>query len=132
MMIKTIVFERGHDRYVFTRQCEQIFYSNVPGERDWSFVVRYDPRGRPVKYTHVQEEDDIEEEDDSPDQTKLEDHAGSKNEEDHDPGIGDNAVLNDDVDENMLENDIDGDDDIVKPFNIVSKSDDDTDVEFDE
>jgi hypothetical protein len=119
------------NRY-FPRQCEQIFYSNVPGERDWSFVVRYYPRGRPVKYTHVQEEDDIEEEDDSPDHTKSEDHAGSKNEEDHDPGIGDNAVLDDDVDENMLENDIDGDDDIVKPFNIVSKSDDDTDVEFDE
>jgi hypothetical protein len=132
MMIKTIVFERGHDRYVFPRQCEQIFYSNVPGERDWSFVVRYDPRGRPVKYTHVQEEYDIEEEDDSPDHTKSEDHARSKNEEDHDPGIGDNAVLDDDVDENMLENDIDGDDDIVKPFNIVSKSDDDTNVEFDE
>jgi hypothetical protein len=35
----------------------------------------------------------------------LEDHAGSTNkedEEDHDPGIGDNAVLDDDVDENML------------------------------
>jgi hypothetical protein len=50
----------------------------------------------------------------------VEDHAGStdeEDEEDHDPGIGDNAVLDDDVDENMLENDIDDDDDIVNPFN---------------
>jgi hypothetical protein len=70
-MIKTMVFERGHDRYVFPSQCEQVFYSNVPGERDWSFVVRYDPRGRPIKYTHVQEEDDIEyQEDDLLDQTE--------------------------------------------------------------
>jgi len=66
------------------------------------------------------------------------------------PGIGDiNAVLDDDVDENMLENDIDGDDDvnenmlendidgdddddIVNPFNTVSEPDDDTNVEFNE
>jgi hypothetical protein len=54
-MIKTTVFERGHDRYVFPSQCEQVFYSKVLGERDSSFVVRYDPRGGPVKYTHVQE-----------------------------------------------------------------------------
>ena len=82
-MIKTMVFERGHDRYVFPRQCEHVFYSNVPGERDWSFVVRYDPRGRPVKYTHLQEEDDIEDqEDDSTDQTELEDHGGLTDEED--------------------------------------------------
>jgi hypothetical protein len=137
-MIKTTMFERGHDRYVFPSQCEQVFYSNVPGERDWSFVVRYDPRGRPIKYTHLQEEDDIEDqEDDSTEyQTEPEDHGGStdeEDEEDHDLGIGDNiAIPDDDVDENMLENDIDDDDDIINPFNIVSEPDDDTDVEFDE
>jgi hypothetical protein len=32
----------------------------------------------------------------------------------------------------MIENDIDGDDDIINPFIIVSEPDDDTDVEFDE
>jgi hypothetical protein len=32
----------------------------------------------------------------------------------------------------MLENDIDDDDDIINPFNIVSEPDDDTYVEFDE
>jgi hypothetical protein len=31
---------------------------------DWSFVVRYDPRGRPIKYNHLQEEDDIEDDED--------------------------------------------------------------------
>jgi hypothetical protein len=58
LMIKTMMFERGHERYVFPSQCEQVFYSNVPGEMDWSFVVRYDPRGRPIKYTHLHKEDD--------------------------------------------------------------------------
>jgi hypothetical protein len=66
----------------------------------------------------------------------LEDHGGStdeEDEEDHDLGVGDNiAIPDDDVDENMLENDIDDDDDIINPFNIVSEPDDDTDVEFDE
>ena len=132
-MIKKIVFERGCDRYVFPNQCEHVFYSNVLGERDWSFVVRYYPRGRPIKYTHLQEEDDIEDqEDNSIDQTEPEDHGGSTYEEDeevHDPCIGDNiAILDDDVDENMLENDIDDDDDIINPFNIVSELDDDTNV----
>jgi hypothetical protein len=136
-MIKTTVFERGHDRYVFPSQCEQVFYSNVLGERDWSFVSRYDPRGRRIKYTHLQEEDDIEyQEDDSIDQTELEDHGQSTDEEDkedHDPGIGDNiAIIDDDVNENMLENDIDNDDDIINPFKIFSELDDDTDVDFDE
>ena len=98
------MFGRGHDRYVFPSQCEQVFYSNVLGERDWSFVVRYDPRGRPIKYTHSQEEYNIEyQEDNSIDQTEPEDHAGStdeEDEEDHDPSVGDNiAILDDDVDE---------------------------------
>jgi hypothetical protein len=59
-MIKTMVFEGQNDLYVFRSQCESIFYSNVPGEMDCSFVVRYDPRGRTVKYT-IEEEYDIQE-----------------------------------------------------------------------
>jgi hypothetical protein len=50
LMIKKTVFEKSNDRYVFPSQREQVFYSKVPGKRDWSFVVIYDPRGRPVKY----------------------------------------------------------------------------------
>jgi hypothetical protein len=76
-MIKEMVFERGHDHYVFPSQCEKVFYSNVQGDMDCSFVVRYDPRGRQVKYTHLKEEDDIEDqEDDSPDMKEMEDHVG--------------------------------------------------------
>jgi hypothetical protein len=56
-----------------------------------------------------------------------------EDEEDHDPSIGDNiAIIDDDVDENMLKNDIDDNDDIIDPFNIVSEPDDDTYVDFDE
>jgi hypothetical protein len=68
------------------------------------------------------------------DQAEMEDH-GSTYEEDREDelGIGENAVyLDDDVDENMLENDIDDDDDIVNPLNILFELNDDTDVEFDE
>jgi hypothetical protein len=57
-IIKTMVFEKSNDCYVFPSQCEQVFYSKIPGKRDWSFVVRYHPRGRPIKYI-VDEEDDI-------------------------------------------------------------------------
>jgi hypothetical protein len=56
-----------------------------------------------------------------------------EDEEDRDLGVGDNiAIPNDDVDENMLENDIDDDDDIINPFNIISEPDDDTYIEFHE
>jgi hypothetical protein len=56
-----------------------------------------------------------------------------EDEEDHDLGVGDNiAIVDDDVDENMLKNDIDDDDDIINPFNNVSEPDDYTDVKFDE
>jgi hypothetical protein len=57
-MIKTTFLEKENDRYVFPSQCEQVFYSKVLGKRDWSFVVRYDPRGRPIKYTIDEEDDD--------------------------------------------------------------------------
>jgi hypothetical protein len=70
------------------------------------------------------------------DQIELEDHGGSiaeDNKKDHGPCVGDNiSILDDDVDENMLENDIDDDDDIINPFNIVSELDDHTNVDFDE
>jgi hypothetical protein len=130
-MIKKMVFEKTNDRYVFPSQCKQVFYSKVPGKRDWSFVFRYDPRGRPIKYT-VDEEDDIEEEYD----VELEqEEYGSTDEEDgeDEPGVGDIApVLDDDIDEDMLENDIDDDDDIINPFNSVSEPDADTDIELDD
>ena len=129
--LKQQFLKKENDHYVFPSQCEQVFYSKVPGKRDWSFVVRYDPRGRPVKY-NVDEEDDIEEEDDLElDQKEY----GSTDEEDEEdePGVCDNVlVLDDDIDEDMLENDIDDDDDIINPFNIVYELDVDTGVELDD
>jgi hypothetical protein len=43
-MVTTRAFEPGTEPYVFPSQCEQVFYSQVPGKADWSYVVRYDPR----------------------------------------------------------------------------------------
>jgi len=130
-MIKITIFEKENDRYVFPSQCEQVFYSKVPGKRDWSFVVRYDPRGRPVNYI-VDEEHDIEEEDD----VELEkEEYGSKNEEDreYEPCVGDNApFFYDDINEDIIKNDIDCDDEIIIPLNIVYELDVDTYVDLDD
>ena len=49
------------------------------------------------------------------------------------PSVGDNApVLDYDIDEDMLRNDIDDDDDIINPFNIVSEPDVDIDINLDD
>jgi hypothetical protein len=50
-----------YKNYVLPIQCDIIFYSEVLGKVGWLYVVRYDPRGRPIKYI-VLEEYDIEEE----------------------------------------------------------------------
>ena len=124
-MVKTSQFEAGKYRYVFPSQCEQVFYSEVPGENEWSFAIRYDPRGRPVEYT-VEEEDDIDQEED--DAVADEQEDAWTDEEDileDEPGIGDEAtIIDDDVDEDIIENDIiDDDDDMVDHFNTISESD---------
>ena len=49
-MVNTRLFEPGTEPYVLPSQCEQVFYSEVPGKVGWSFVVRHDPRGGLVKY----------------------------------------------------------------------------------
>ena len=49
-MVNTRLFEPGTDPYVLEIQCEQVFYSEVPGKAGWLFVVRHDPRERLVKY----------------------------------------------------------------------------------
>ena len=68
-MVNTRTFELGTEPYVLPSQCEQVFYSEVSGKPGWSYVVRYDPRGRLVKYNHVEDEDNQEEQnkyDDAP------------------------------------------------------------------
>ena len=70
-MVNTRLFEPGMKPYVLPSQCEQVFYSKVPGKVGWSFVMRHDPRGRTVKYNlddgnkegSLEEEDDDEEHD---------------------------------------------------------------------
>ena len=123
-MVKKSQFEAGKYRYVFPSQCEQVFYSKVPGENEWSFATRYDPRGRPVEYT-IEEEDDIDQEED--DAVADEQEDALTDEEDileDEPGIGDDAtIIDDDVDEDIIENDIiDDDGDMVDHFNTVSES----------
>ena len=54
-MVNTKLFEPGTEPYVIPSQCEQIFYSKVPGKVGWSFVVRHDPRRRLVKCTNLEE-----------------------------------------------------------------------------
>ena len=72
-MVNTRAFEPGTEPYVLSSQCEQVFYSEVPIKAGWSYVVRYDPRGRPVMYNHVDDEDNHEEEydDDDSDQEQV-------------------------------------------------------------
>jgi hypothetical protein len=52
-MVNTRTFELGLESYVLPNQCEQVFYCEVLGKPGWSSVVRYDLRGRPVKYNDV-------------------------------------------------------------------------------
>ena len=49
-MVNTRLIEPGTKPYVLPIQCEKVFYSEVPGKAGWSFVVRHNPRRRPVKY----------------------------------------------------------------------------------
>ena len=50
--------------YVLPSQCEQVFYLEVSSKVGWSYIIRYDPRGRLVKY-NVDEEDNVGEEGDA-------------------------------------------------------------------
>jgi hypothetical protein len=137
-MVNTRAFEPGIEPYVLPSQCEQVFYSEVPGKAGWSYVVRYDPRGRPVKYNHVVEDEDNNEEEDHDyeDQEQVAHVVDVSDEEfeevDH-PNVGDDDLI-DDIDNYSSENDVDDDVDRNEPFTnyIDSEPDPDTDVELDE
>jgi hypothetical protein len=135
-MVNTRSFEPGTDHYVLPSQCEQVFYSEVPGKAGWSFVVRYDPRGRPVKYNIVEEENDLEEEDDAEEQVADVADVSDEEPEGDEPNVlvGGNADLDDDIhDEDILLGNeyIDDDVDTVNPYNTLYEPDD-MDVQFDE
>ena len=42
-MVNTRELEPGIDPYVLPSQCEQVFYSEVPGKENFSYIIRYDP-----------------------------------------------------------------------------------------
>jgi hypothetical protein len=135
-MVNTRSFEPGTYHYVLPSQCEQVFYSEVPGKEGWSFVVRYDPRGRPVKYNIVEEENDLEEEDDAEEQVANVADVSDEEPEGDEPNVlvGGNAYLDDDIhDEDILLGNeyIDDNVDTVNPYNTLYEPDD-MDVQFDE
>jgi hypothetical protein len=136
-MVNTRAFELGTEPYVLPSQCEQVFYSEVPSKAGWSYVVRYDPRGRPVKYNHVAEDEDNNEEEDHDYEYQEQvahvvDVSDEEFEEVDHPNVGDDDLI-DDIDNYSSENDVDDDVDRNEPFtNIDSEPDPDTDVELDE
>ena len=135
-MVNTRSLEsRTLEPYVLPSQCEQVFYSEVPSRQGWSFVIRHDPRGRPVKYNIVEEaEDSVEEE-------------GDHVEDEHESDVDDHNFTQEDVEELVESDDVsdnvhhdeddyidDDDDDIAfNPYNVESRSDDtDADLDTDE
>ena len=60
-VLHRILFHVSQSTYLAINIAKQVFYLEVPGKAGWSYVVRYYPRGRPVKYNHVDDEDNHEE-----------------------------------------------------------------------
>ena len=75
-------------------QCEQVFYSEVPGKASWSFVVRHDPRGRLVKYNL----------DDGNEEGSMEEEYDDEEHDQHDLGDDDDPI--EDVQEIVESNDV--------------------------
>ena len=61
----------------FQPNVKKVFYSEVPGKANWSFVVRHNPRGRPVKYLVEGNAEGLEKQydDEDHDQHELDDHV---------------------------------------------------------
>ena len=125
------LFELGTDLYVLPSQCEQVFYSEVPGKAGWSFVVRHDPRGRPIKYNldDGNEEGSLEEEDEYEEHDQHELDANDVPTEDvqelvESYDVGDNAHEYYIDDDTMSITDLDDDDDMANPYNVDSGFDD--------
>lgn len=131
-MVNTRAFESGTEPYVLPSQCEQVFYLEVPSKPGWSYVIRYDPRGRPIKYNNVEDEDNHEEydHDDAHHEQGVVDVSDEEAKEVYHP-IGKDNDLIDDIDDYISKNDIDDDVDMNETFtNIYSKLDHDTNVEL--
>lgn len=59
-MINTRLLELSIKLYVLPIQCKQGFDPQVPNKIDYSCVVRYEPKGRSVKYIVIEEYDNEE------------------------------------------------------------------------
>ena len=97
----------------FQANARNFFYFGVPQKLGWSFFVRHDPRGRPVKY-NVIEEVDIEEAQEEVNDYQEWQLPSDEDEEDgddfaHAKNNGDND--DDDVDDDHDHGDEDGDED---------------------
>ena len=58
-MANTRILEMGAKLYVLPCECLHVFYSKILVKVGWPYVLRYDPRWRPIKYI-VPKEADIE------------------------------------------------------------------------
>ena len=122
-MVNTRLIKRARNEpYVLLSQCEQVFYSEVPGKPGWSFVVRHDPRGRSIKYNVVEEKDTKELEDDVDDDQdqQLVDDVPDEDVEEEELDHDDEGVnVHQDyihVDDDIIKTDInDDDDDMTNP-----------------
>ena len=140
-MVNTRLFEQKTEPYVLPIQCEHVFYLEVISKEVWSFFVRHDPRGRPIKYNldDGNEEGSLEEEyeDKEHDQIELDDDDPTEDVQGivESDDVADNShedYINDDT---MSVTDLDDDVDMTNPYNIESGSDDiddDMDEEDDE
>ena len=100
-MVNTRALDPGTEHYVLPIQREQVFYSEVPSKSGWSYIVRYDPRGRPVKY-NPKDEENVKEDGDT-DQEKLVDVNVFDEEYDEEVDqypnyLADDFILGDDID----------------------------------
>ena len=60
-MVNTRELKSGIEPYVLPSYYEEVFYLEVLCKAGWSYIVRYDPRGRSVNYNPLEEEDNVEE-----------------------------------------------------------------------
>ena len=133
-MVNTRLFEPGTEPYVLPSQCKYVFYSEVLGKAGWSFVVRHDPRGRPIKYNldEGNEEGTLEEEfnDEEHDKHELDDHddpAEDVQELFEWDDVADNAHEYSFDDDMMIVTVLDSDDDMASPYNVDFGTDDTND-----
>ena len=135
-MVNTRLFEGGMVPMFFQANVKKVFYSEVPGKANWSFVVRHNPRGRPVKYNLEKgNEEGLEEEDDDEyhDQHELDDHVPEEDVKElfESNDVSNNAhedYINDDM---IIVTEFDDDDDMANTYNVDFGSDD-TDDDLDE